>query len=102
MEALFLMKPMVIRMEPLGNAASVRKYYRNHRDAIITRKTLHACSQDGRIPRCATVPKHKIPSMAVLNAFAAWRATRPTTDVELQKRDMRMRALMQTAWVPPR
>ena len=52
------MKPMVITKEPLGNAASVRKYYRNHRDAIITRKTLHACSQDGRIPRWATVQKH--------------------------------------------
>ena len=42
-------------MEVIGNTASVRKYYRNHRDEIIKQKTLHACKQEGRIPRLSTM-----------------------------------------------
>ena len=47
-------------MKVLGNTASVRKYYRSHRNDIIKQKTLHACKQEGRIPRLSTMQKHQM------------------------------------------
>ena len=84
-------------MEVLGNTASVRKYYRNNRDEIIKQKTLHACKQEGRIPRLSTMQKHQMQWNDVLQAFAEWQASRPANDVELMKRESRLRALMQAA-----
>ena len=64
-------------MEVLGNTASVRKYYRSHRNEIIKQKTLHACKQEGRIPRLSTMQKHQMQWNNVLQAFAEWQASRP-------------------------
>ena len=58
-------------MEPIGNTASVRKYYRAHRDGVIARKTLQACRQEGRIPRWS-MRKHTMQWNDVLQAFAEW------------------------------
>ena len=65
-------------MEVIGNTASVRKYYRNHRDEIIKQKTLHECND-------------------ILQAFAEWQASRPANDGLRMKRELRLRALMQAA-----
>ena len=46
-------------MKVLGNTASVRKYYRSHRNDIIKQKTLHACKQEGRIPRAGSMTVRK-------------------------------------------
>ena len=56
-------------MEVLGNTASVRKYYRSHRNDIIKQKTLHACKQEGRIPRLSTIQKHQMQWNDVLQAY---------------------------------
>ena len=84
-------------MEVIGNTASVRKYYRNHRDEIIKQKTLHACKQEGRIPRLSTMQKHQLQCNDVLQAFAEWQASRPANDCVRMKRESRLRALMQAA-----
>ena len=84
-------------MEVLGNTASVRKYYRNHRNNIIKQKTLHACKQEGRIPRLSTMHKHQMQWNDVLQAFAEWQASRPANDGDRKKRESRLRALMQAA-----
>ena len=84
-------------MEVIGNTASVRKYYRNHRDEIIKQKTLHACKQEGRIPRLSTMQKHQMQWNDVLQAFAEWQASRPANDGERMKRESRLRALMEAA-----
>ena len=83
-------------MEVLGNTASVRKYYRSHRNDIIKQKTLHACKQEGRIPRLTTMQKHQC-NGDVLQAFAEWQASRPANDGDRKKRESRLRALMQAA-----
>ena len=80
------------------NTASVRKYYRTHSDEIIARKTLHACKQEGRIPRLSTMQKHQMQWNDVLQAFAEWQASRPVNDGERMKRESRLRALMQAAY----
>ena len=86
-------------MEVLGNTASVRKYYRNHRNGIIKQKTLHAyaCKQEGRIPRLSTMQKHQMQWNNVLQAFAEWQASRPASDGDRKKRESRLRSLMQAA-----
>ena len=84
-------------MEVIGNTASVRKYYRNHRDEIIKQKTLHACKQEGRIPRLSTMQKHQLQCNDVLQAFAEWQESRPANDGVRMKRESRLRALMQAA-----
>ena len=84
-------------MEVIGNTASVRKYYRNHRDEIIKQKTLHACKQEGRIPRLSTMQKHQLQCNDILQAFAEWQASRPANDGVRMKRESRLRALMQAA-----
>ena len=84
-------------MEVIGNTASVRKYYRNHRDEIIKQKTLHACKQEGRIPRPSTMQKHQMQWNDVLQAFAEWQASRPANDGDRKKRESRLRALMHAA-----
>ena len=81
-------------MKVLGNTASVRKYYRSHRNDIIKQ---HACKQEGRIPRLSTMQKHQMQWNDVLQAFAEWQASRPANDGERMKRESRLRALMQTA-----
>ena len=84
-------------MEILGNTASVRKYYRSHRNDIIKKKTLHACKQEGRIPRLSTMQKHQMQFADILQAFAEWQASRPASDGERIKRESRLRALMHSA-----
>ena len=84
-------------MKVLGNTASVRKYYRSHRNDIIKQKTLHACKQEGRIPRLSTMQKHQMQWNDVLQAFAEWQASRPASDGDRKKRESRLRALMQAA-----
>ena len=84
-------------MEVIGNTTSVRRYYRNHRDEIIKQKTLHACKQQGRIPRLSTMEKHQMQWNDVLQAFAEWQASRPASDGVRIKRESRLRALMQAA-----
>ena len=82
-------------MKVLGNTASVRKYYRSHRNDIIKQKTLHACKQEGCIPRLSTMQKHQMHD--VLQAFAEWQGSRPANDGKRMKRESRLRALMQAA-----
>jgi hypothetical protein len=84
-------------MEVIGNTASVRKYYRNHRDEIIKQKTLHACKQEGRIPRLSTMEKRQMQWNDVLQAFAEWQASRQANDGVRMKRETRLLALMQAA-----
>jgi len=84
-------------MEVIGNTASVRKYYRNHRDEIIKQKTLHACKQEGCILRLSTMQKHQLQCNDILQAFAEWQASRPANDGVRMKRETRLRALMQAA-----
>jgi hypothetical protein len=84
-------------MEAIGNAASVRKYYRSNRNHIIKQKTLHACKHEGRIPRMSTMQKHQMQWNDVLQAFAEWQASRPASDGERIKRESRLRALMHSA-----
>ena len=84
-------------MEVIGNTASVRKYYRNPRAEIIKQKTLHACKQEGRIPRLSTMQKHQLQCNDILQAFAEWQASRPANDGVRMKRESRLRALMQAA-----
>ena len=84
-------------MKVLGNTASVRKYYRSHRNDTIKQKTLHACKQEGRIPRLSTMQKHQMQWNDVLQAFAEWQASRPANDGDRKKSESRLRALMQAA-----
>ena len=82
-------------MKPIGNTASVRKYYCKHRDEVIKHKTLQACRQEGRIPRISTLRKHNMQWKDVLDAFAAWQATKSAGDRERRKRESRLHALIQ-------
>ena len=79
------------------NTISVRKYYRTHYNDIIARKTLHACKQEGRIPRLSTMQKHQMQWNDVLQAFAEWQASRPANDGDRKKRESRLRALAEAA-----
>ena len=74
------------------NRIRVQRYYQNHKQSVLAKKTIYFCRKFGRVPRFKTCAALDLSVHEILRAFEQWSALN-MDDASMQSKKRRLTVL---------